>query len=124
MSNRSLVTTFSNSRTGKSFTSRDRGLNKVTFNPNGTVTVHGTGIHLRVKGEFSFRALSPTTRPSRYSRSWTEAESWSLASPARVWRRRESTPAVEAAGLTHRFPYALRHSFAAWSIAAGIGLFG
>jgi hypothetical protein len=29
----------------------------------------------------------------------------------------------EAAGLEHRPPYALRHSFAAWSIAAGIGLF-
>jgi integrase len=28
-----------------------------------------------------------------------------------------------AAGLEHRSPYALRHTFAAWSIAAGIGLF-
>ena len=33
------------------------------------------------------------------------------------------TPAVRAAELEHRPPYALRHSFAAWSIAAGIGLF-
>jgi integrase len=40
-----------------------------------------------------------------------------------VWRRRAWTPAVEAARLDHRSPYALRHSFAAWSIAAGIGLF-
>ena len=39
------------------------------------------------------------------------------------WRRRQWTPAVRAAGLEHRPPYALRHSFAAWSIAAGIGLF-
>jgi integrase len=40
-----------------------------------------------------------------------------------TWRRRSWTPAVRAAGLEHRPPYALRHSFAAWSIAAGIGLF-
>ena len=39
------------------------------------------------------------------------------------WRRNEWTPAARAAGLEHRPPYALRHSFAAWSIAAGIGLF-
>ena len=39
------------------------------------------------------------------------------------WRREEWAPAVRAAGLDHRPPYALRHSFAAWSIAAGIGLF-
>ena len=39
------------------------------------------------------------------------------------WRRDEWTPAVRAAGLEHRSPYALRHTFAAWSIAAGIGLF-
>jgi integrase len=39
------------------------------------------------------------------------------------WRRNEWTPALRAAGLEHRPPYALRHSFAAWSIAAGIGLF-
>ena len=39
------------------------------------------------------------------------------------WRREEWTPAVRAACLEHRPPYALRHSFAAWSIAAGIGLF-
>jgi integrase len=40
-----------------------------------------------------------------------------------TWRRREWDPALRAAGLEHRPPYALRHSFAAWSIAAGIGLF-
>jgi integrase len=39
------------------------------------------------------------------------------------WRRNEWTPALRAAGPEHRPPYALRHSFAAWSIAAGIGLF-
>jgi hypothetical protein len=40
-----------------------------------------------------------------------------------TWRRDAWTPAVKAAGLAHRSPYALRHTFAAWSIAAGIGLF-
>ena len=39
------------------------------------------------------------------------------------WRRNEWTPALRAAGLEHRPPYALRHSFAAWSIAPSIGLF-
>jgi hypothetical protein len=51
MQNPSLVTTFS--ANGKSFTSPDRGLDKMTLDEDaGTVTVHGTGIHLRVKGEF------------------------------------------------------------------------
>lgn len=40
-----------------------------------------------------------------------------------AWRRDHWTPAVKAAGLQHRSPYALRHTFASWSIAAGIGLF-
>ena len=40
-----------------------------------------------------------------------------------AWRRREWEPAVKAAGLEHRPPYALRHSFASFAIAAGIGLF-
>jgi integrase len=40
-----------------------------------------------------------------------------------AWRRDHWTPAVKAAGLEHRSPYALRHTFASWSIAAGIGLF-
>jgi integrase len=39
------------------------------------------------------------------------------------FRRDEWTPAVRAAGLEHRKPYALRHSYAAWMIAAGVGLF-
>jgi integrase len=40
-----------------------------------------------------------------------------------AWRRDHWTPAVKAADLEHRSPYALRHTFASWSIAAGIGLF-
>jgi len=39
------------------------------------------------------------------------------------WRSDHWTPAVRAACLAHRPPYALRHSFAAFSIAAGVSLF-
>jgi integrase len=39
------------------------------------------------------------------------------------WRRDEWTPAVEAAGLEHRTPYAMRHTFASFAIAAGIPTF-
>jgi integrase len=40
-----------------------------------------------------------------------------------MWRHREWTPAVRAAGLTPRVPYALRHTYASLSIAAGVSLF-
>jgi integrase len=39
------------------------------------------------------------------------------------WRRDAWGPAVEAAGLEHRTPYALRHTFASFAIAAGIATF-
>jgi integrase len=39
------------------------------------------------------------------------------------WRRDEWAPAIRAAGLEHRRPYALRHTFASFSIAAGVPLF-
>jgi integrase len=39
------------------------------------------------------------------------------------WRRNEWTPAVRAAGLAHRPPYAMRHTYAAFSIAAEVALF-
>jgi integrase len=39
------------------------------------------------------------------------------------WRNREWTPAVRAAGLEHRTIYALRHTYASLSIAAGVSLF-
>jgi integrase len=39
------------------------------------------------------------------------------------WRRDEWTPAVRAAGLEHRTPYAMRHTFASFAIAAGIPTF-
>jgi integrase len=39
------------------------------------------------------------------------------------WRRNEWTPAVRAAGLAHRPPYAMRHTYASFSIAAGVSLF-
>ena len=39
------------------------------------------------------------------------------------WRRDEWTPAVRAAGLAHRPPNSLRHTYATFSIAAGVSLF-
>jgi integrase len=39
------------------------------------------------------------------------------------WRRDEWTTAVEAAGLPKRTPYAMRHTFASFAIAAGVSLF-
>lgn len=40
-----------------------------------------------------------------------------------AWRRRRWRPALEAAGLKVRGPYHLRHTYATWSLAAGVGLF-
>jgi hypothetical protein len=34
-----------------SITTDDRGVDKITENPDGTISVFGTGIHLRVKGD-------------------------------------------------------------------------
>jgi integrase len=39
------------------------------------------------------------------------------------WREREWKPALRAAGLTHRRIYDLRHTYATWSLAAGVSLF-
>jgi integrase len=39
------------------------------------------------------------------------------------WRARHWTPALLAAGVTHRGPYAMRHTFASWAIAAGLPTF-
>jgi integrase len=39
------------------------------------------------------------------------------------WRRDEWTPAVKAAGLAHRPPNSLRHTYATFSISAGLSLF-
>jgi integrase len=39
------------------------------------------------------------------------------------WRRDIWTPALKAAGLAHRGPYALRHTYASFAIAAGVSLF-
>jgi integrase len=39
------------------------------------------------------------------------------------WRADEWTPAVRAAGLAHRSPYALRHTYATFAIAASVSLF-
>jgi integrase len=40
-----------------------------------------------------------------------------------TFRLRHWTPALQAAGIEHRGVYACRHTFAAWSIAAGVQLF-
>jgi integrase len=40
-----------------------------------------------------------------------------------MWRRREWGPVLRTAGLEHRGSYARRHTFASWSIAAGVSLF-
>lgn len=39
------------------------------------------------------------------------------------WRRDHWDPAVRAAGLAHRSPYALRHTYGTFAIAAGVSLF-
>ena len=39
------------------------------------------------------------------------------------WRRDEWTPAVRAAGLAHRSPYAMRHTYAALAIASGVSIY-
>jgi integrase len=39
------------------------------------------------------------------------------------WRERAWAPALRAAGLEHRIPYAMRHTYAAFSIQAGVSLF-
>jgi len=39
------------------------------------------------------------------------------------WRNRSWTPALAAAGVPHRRIYDLRHTYASWSLAAGIDIF-
>jgi integrase len=39
------------------------------------------------------------------------------------WRGRQRTPGVDAAGVQHRRIYDLRHTYATWSLAAGIDIF-
>ena len=41
----------------------------------------------------------------------------------RNWRRRYWHPALESAGLPYMRPYAMRHTFAAWGLAAGLNTF-
>jgi integrase len=40
-----------------------------------------------------------------------------------AWRRREWYPALDSAGVDKRTPYAMRHTFASFAIAAGVSLF-
>jgi integrase len=39
------------------------------------------------------------------------------------WRLRHWTPALRAAGIEHRSVYTTRHTFASWSIRAGVQMF-
>ena len=39
------------------------------------------------------------------------------------WRARNWTPALRAAGLAHRGPYSMRHTYCAWMIAASVPTF-
>jgi integrase len=39
------------------------------------------------------------------------------------WRHRQWTPALAAAGIEHRRIYDLRHTYAAWSLAASLDIF-
>lgn len=39
------------------------------------------------------------------------------------WRREEWYPALDAAGAPKLVPYAMRHTFASFAIAAGVSLF-
>ena len=39
------------------------------------------------------------------------------------WRRQDWNPALRAAELQHRSPYALRHTYASFAIASGVSLF-
>ncbi len=39
------------------------------------------------------------------------------------WRNRQWTPALAAAGVPHRRIYDLRHTYATWSLAAGVDIF-
>jgi integrase len=40
-----------------------------------------------------------------------------------TWRTREWYPALDAAGIARRGPYALRHTFATEALAAGVSIF-
>jgi hypothetical protein len=51
VSHPSFATTFT--ANGNTITSADRGVDKVVFNPDGTLSIFGTGIHLKIKGEVS-----------------------------------------------------------------------
>jgi integrase len=39
------------------------------------------------------------------------------------WREREWKPALRAVGIAHRRIYDMRHTYATWSLAAGVSLF-
>ena len=57
---------------------------------------------------------------SRYNGIWGQA---SGSNELHAWRWRDWYPALDAAGVERRVPYAMRHTFASLAIAAGVSLF-
>jgi integrase len=91
---------------------------------NGTVRPYGKTAGSRRRVPLSARAMSsledmPPRLDSRLLFPGPGAAYLNLHN----WRARDWTPALEAAGLPHRSPYALRHTFAAHALAAGLGIF-
>jgi len=57
---------------------------------------------------------------------WTERQFGAAGLRSRSLDRElgiRRAPALESAGLPHRGPYAMRHTFASFAIAAGVSLF-
>jgi integrase len=64
------------------------------------------------------------SEPLRRSKgSWPRVDTPLLSPDDRGGRRNVWTPALKSAGVPHRGPYALRHTYASFAIAAGVSLF-
>ena len=92
--------------------------------------LHGrTGEAVR-ETDTSLRTVPLPLRPRRRSTSYLRGSTPACCSRRagghlnlHEWRADEWTPGVRAAGLEHRSPYALRHTYATFAIAAGVSLF-
>ena len=101
----------------------------------GVVTVRRTVIDGQMKGYGKTdRSLRSVPLPLRASEALDEHVARldsTLLFPAKrggpialqPFRWREWNPALRAAGIAHRVPYAMRHTYASLSIAAGVSLF-
>ena len=87
----------------KPYGKTDRSLRAVPLPARAAAALEGLPVRLET------RLLFPSSRGGPISLS--------------PWRNREWTPAVRAAGIDHRTIYALRHTYASLSIAAGVSLF-